>query len=478
MKSKIIKCFFPVTVFFVVILILSYRLFSSFTFHPDFARDIYDILSIIQGKQTLIGPKLSFGGIYSGPYYYYLFVPIFYLTNLNLNSLLVFNLILFIFGLVIFYLIIQKKSNIFFSLIACLVIAFLPFYVTGARGPWNGSTYLPLLLVLLAIIHFFDFNGKKIPLLGIGFLGGVIISIHLVNIPVIFLLIIYLLTFLKKKNEIVFFFIGLMIAFMPLLFFEIKHDFVMTKNTIIVGSYKTFVNNNNIPNAVSGKKNIFDNLIFLSSKLTEEIGFNILLFIVVGVFLLFQLKEKREKFLVYSSFALVVFFAAVSKYQFGNHYLYPVSLFLIFSLTVGILGTKYKWLLIALLILELSSFPKNIYNQSQRTAKTFEDRVNYVINNRLIKHEESFNVIQISKDYTTYIPVGHEYRYFFRKNNYLPKTEFEYKDSDTLLIFSELRDFNISHLNNWEAREFGLENIKKYTKYEINGAVLYVSKKD
>ena len=73
--------------------------------------------------------------------------------------------------------------------------------------------------------------------------------------------------------------------------------------------------------------------------------------------------------------------------------------------------------------------------------------------------------------------MGHEYRYFFRKNNYLPKTEFEYKDSDTLLIFSELRDFNISHLNNWETREFGLKNIKKYTKYEINGAILYLVKK-
>lgn len=455
----------------------SYKLFSSFTFHPDFARDIYDILTIIQGKLTLIGPKLSFGGIYSGPYYYYLFVPIFYFTNLNLNSLLVFNLLLFIFGLVILYLIIQKKTNIFYSLFVCLLVAFLPFYVTGARGPWNGSTYLPLLLILLATVHFFDFNGKKIALVGLGFLGGVITSIHLVNIPVIFVLVIYLAIFLKKKNEVIFFLIGMIIAFTPLLFFEIKHDFVMTKNTILVGSYKTFVNNNNIPNAVSGKKDIFDNLIFLSSNITEEIGYSILLFIVVSIFLLFQIKEKRERFLIYSSFALVVFFAAVSKYQFGNHYLYPVSLFLIFSLAVGILKTKYKWLLLGLLILELFSFPKSIYNQSTRTAKIFEDRVNYVINNKLIKRGDAFNVIQISRDYSTYIPIGHEYRYFFRKNNFIPKTEFEYKISDTLLIFSEIDNFNITTLNNWEASEFGLANIKKYKKYDINGAVLYVSKK-
>lgn len=234
---------------------------------------------------------------------------------------------------------------------------------------------------------------------------------------------------------------------MPLLFFEIKHDFVMTKNTLLVGSYKTFVNNNNIPNAISGKKNIFDNLVFLSGKLSEEIGYSIILFVAVGVFLLFQLREKKEKFLIYSSFALVVFFAAVLRYQFGNHYLFPVSLFLIFSLTVGILKTKYNWLLVLLLILELFSFPKNIYNQSQRTAKTFEDRINYVINHQLIKREESFNVIQISRDYSTYIPIGHEYRFFFRKNKYFPKTEFEYNSSNTLLIFSEIKDFDIEKLN-------------------------------
>jgi len=471
------KYFVPFFVFLGVASILSYKLFSSFTFHPDFARDIYDILTIIQGKLTLIGPKLSFGGIYSGPYYYYLFVPILYLANLNLNSLLAFNLFLFIFGVIFFYLIISKKNGVFYSLIASLVIVFTPFYILGARGPWNGSTYLPFLLILLTVIYFIDINGKKLILFALGFLGGIIVSIHLVNIPVILLIVIYLFIILKNKKEIVFFIFGLFIAFTPLLLFEIKHDFIMIKNTFIVKSYKTFVENNNIPNAVSGKKNIFDNLVFLSDKFKEQIGFSILLFVAMSIFLISNLKAKKEKFLLYGSFGLIVFFAVVLRYQFGNHYLFPVSLFLIFSLVVGILKTKYKLLLIVVLVFELFSFPKNIFNQSTRTAKTFEDRVNYVINHRLIKREDSFNIIQISKDYTTYIPVGHEYRYFFRKNNYLPKTEFEYKDSDTLLIFSELRDFNISHLNNWETREFGLKNIKKYTKYEINGAILYLVKK-
>src|SRR3989344_2391006 len=70
--SKYAKFATFILLFLIVSAGLSYKLTSSFNFHPDFARDIYDMLAIIQGNPTLIGPKLSLGGIYSGPYYYYL----------------------------------------------------------------------------------------------------------------------------------------------------------------------------------------------------------------------------------------------------------------------------------------------------------------------------------------------------------------------------------------------------------------------
>ncbi len=456
--------------------VLSHKLFYSFNFHPDFARDIYDILVILQGKLTLIGPKLSFGGIYSGPFYYYLLAPVFFLTGLNINSLLVFNLTLFVFGIIFFYFLISKKASSIFALTVSLLLAYLPVYVTGARGPWNGSTYLPFLLAYLAMIFFLKSDDKKVLLVITGFLGGMIINIHLVSAPVVLIGLIYLLFTLKRKSQTIIFFGGMFLAFLPLLLFEMKHDFVMTKNTFLVGSYKTFVENNNIPNAVSGKKNFFENLSFIPGILSGQLGINILLYWGVSVFLFFKTKF-RERFLITSSFILVFLFSAILKYQFGSHYLYPVSLFLVFSLGMVLMNSKYRWLLFVFLVLEIIMFPANIYNKSGRVAETYEKRVNEVIERNLVKKEESFNIIQVSKDYTTYIPVGHEYRFFFRKNNYIPRTEFEYNQSDTLLIFSELEDFEISKLNNWEIKEFGKENLLNHKKYNVNGSTLYVLKK-
>jgi hypothetical protein len=470
------KYFYPGLAFVVLFIVLSYRLFHSFNFHPDFARDIYDILTIIQGKLTLIGPKLSFGGIYSGPYYYYLLAPVFFVTGLNLNSLLVFNLMLFIGGAIFFYWLIPKKNGRLFPLAAALLISCLPMYVTGARGPWNGSTYLPFLLAFLSMVFFVKLDDKKLLLAMIGFVGGMVINIHLVSTPVVFIGLVYLAVVLKRKSNLVFLMGGFLAAFLPLLLFEIKHDFVMTKNTFLVGSYKTFVENNNIPNAVSGKKNFIENLVFLANKLSGQLGVNILFYWGTSVILFFKTKF-RERFLIAASFILVFLFSAVLKYQFGGHYLYPVSMFLAFSLTLVLIGSKYKWLLFMFIILELVGFPRGIYSESGRVASTFKKRVEYTLDQKLIKNGESFNVIQISKDYTAYIPVGHEYRFYFRKYNYVPKTEFEYNQSDTLLIYSELKDFDIAKLNNWEVGQFGKANMNNYKKYDVGGAALYVFRK-
>ncbi len=250
----------PILIFLVIFSIYSHKLFSSFNFHPDFARDIYDMLKIIQGKFSLIGPKSSFGGIYSGPYYYYLFVPIFYLTKLNIYSLLLFNLALFLFALVFFYIQIAKRYGPQSGILSTLVIAFLPIYITYSRSPWNGSTYLPFLLVFLTLLYFHEFKKNNIGLFFLGFFGGLISTIHLANLPLLIFATVYLLYFIKRKIDIVYFLAGIILAFSPLILFEFKHDFIMLKNTFITGSFKNFIESKNIPNAVSGQKNFFNNL--------------------------------------------------------------------------------------------------------------------------------------------------------------------------------------------------------------------------
>jgi len=471
------KTVLPIIVFLTVFTAIFYRLFDSFNFHPDFARDVYDLTALVSGKLTLIGPKLSFGGIYSGPYYYYILAPVFFISRLDIHWLLIFNFLLFMAGGLFFYLPIVKRNGVLRSVVAVSLVLLLPIMVRGARGPWNGSTYLPLLLIFFSLVYFFDFNNKKIMTVLLGFFSGVIMNIHLAATPVVLAGLIYLLSNLKNKKEFFWVLLGIVAAFMPLIFFEIRHGFVMIKNTFLVGSYRSFIENNNIANAVSGKKNVIENLFFLSARLSEQLGINVAFYMIALSLFLFKTKTDRTKYLVLSFFLLIVFFAVVLRYQFGSHYLFPLSLFLVFVFIVSAFRTKYDWLVLIFLILTVFSFPKDIYNRSTRKAETYENRVKDVISRNLVNKHEAFNIIQVSKDYGVYIPVGHEYRFFFRKNGYIPKTEFEYAVSDKLLVFSEIKGFDIKNLDNWEAKEFGKNNFSSYVKYRLDKADLYLIKK-
>lgn len=474
--SKFAKFAPAILVFLLISFAFFFKLTSSFNFHPDFARDIYDMLAIIQGKLTLIGPKLSFGGIYSGPYYYYIFLPVFYLSKLNLNALLIFNSALFVLALLFFYIKAEKKHGDLPTLIGATAIGFIPVYVLYSRSPWNGATYLPFLLVFLTLIYFDTYETKKIKLLFLGFLGGAIVTVHLVSLPVVALATLYLLYFMKKKVNILYFLIGCTLAFVPLVLFELKHDFIMLKNTFITKSYMTFVENKNIPGAVSGKKNVLDNAPFIFNQLSSQLGVSLLLY--TAAFVIFWKKVKsKERFFIISSLVLFLFLTIALRFQFGAHYLLPISVFLVFALVLTILNTKYSWLLIIILLLEAYSFPRGIYSDATRKAAKYEKAVNFAIEKKIIQRGDSFNVIQVSKDFGAYVPTGHEYRFFLRKNNFIPKSEFEYNTSDILLIFSDEPTFNLAKLDNWEVGQFGKNYFKNAQKYQKDEITIYRIKK-
>src|SRR3989344_9057135 len=202
-------------------LILSYHLTSSFIFHPDFARDLFDITRISQGKFMLIGPKLTFGGIYSGPYYYYLFVPILLLSQYNIDAVLFFNTFLFSLSLGFFFYKVSTKQSFLASILATSAFLFSPLFLIASRNPSNAFTYIPFLLILMTIIYFDDIQKpKQILFLGIG--AGIIATFHLVSISALFFISILFLYKLKKRKHYFPYIGGFIVSFAPLFLFELK----------------------------------------------------------------------------------------------------------------------------------------------------------------------------------------------------------------------------------------------------------------
>lgn len=168
-----------------------FRIDEALIFHSDFARDLYEILKVAQGNLTLLGPKLSFGGLYAGPYYFYLFVPVFILTGISILSIPIFNAFLFACSLAYFAKKTIDKHSLTKGIFATICLSSVTLTVFAARSPGNATSYLPLLLILLTYIHFERIDSRlKLIVLGLTF--GIIVNFTLAAL-VLFLPLTFLL---------------------------------------------------------------------------------------------------------------------------------------------------------------------------------------------------------------------------------------------------------------------------------------------
>ncbi|MCX7589662.1 MAG: hypothetical protein N2Z85_01835, partial [Patescibacteria group bacterium] len=158
MKNIIQKYWFLIFIFLFSFFVFSFKIFSSVSFEGDLARDLYEILKISNSNLTLLGPKGSFGGLYTAPFYYYLFVPSFLLSGKEIYGIIIFNILLFSFSISFFCYFLLKKYRFFSVLFSGLILFFLPFMIFSARNPGNGFSHIPFFIIFLSILFFWDIN--------------------------------------------------------------------------------------------------------------------------------------------------------------------------------------------------------------------------------------------------------------------------------------------------------------------------------
>jgi hypothetical protein len=185
----------------------------------------------------------------------------------------------------VYWIFIQKYSQQQ-SVLAALIVGVSPLFVIASREPANGLMYLPLLLIVIGIIYFK--NTYSILIVSIlGFLVGIILNFDTVSVLALFPLSIYLYSKSELRNHwyIVFFII---LTYIPLLLFEVKNDFVISKGIFINKNYQTFVNNNNVEGAVSGKSNLMANYQLISERVTQQVGLTPFITLLILAFIVFK----------------------------------------------------------------------------------------------------------------------------------------------------------------------------------------------
>lgn len=457
MKNNLL---FALLFFILSIVIYSLNLFSSYNFDNDFARDLIEIRNIVNGNLTFIGPGASIG-IQTGPYYYYIFTPVALITNLNINSILLFNSFLFAFSIALLAYFTSRKFGFLKSALISSIIALLPLIVISARNPGNAFSYIPFLIILLTLILVKD-ECKRPSLIIFGILSGLILNFHYSNFLIIISLSVFLFIRLKKKMDILIYFLSIFVTFSPLILFEVKNNFVMMKNIFLNHAYSNFTDNTQLAGSESAKANIFENIIFITRNTAQYLSLNPAILLIVGFLAIGRNYIKKESILFLTSLLAFILLIITLRSQYVYFYTFSCILFLTFATCFVIVRTKYYLILIIFIILELISFPVNIYTTSNRPPARFEEAVNYVVNQKIIKSQK-FNILQVRPD-TIIVPYGNEYRFFFMQKGYTPQKVTEYNSTDQLLIFSEIQNFDLKNLRNNEFRQFGAKyTIKKFS---------------
>ncbi|MFA5770282.1 MAG: hypothetical protein WC894_02195 [Patescibacteria group bacterium] len=471
MKKNII---YGLIVAFIVFFVIIFRINDSLIFHSDFARDLFNILKISQGDHTLLGPKLSFGGLYTASYYYYLFVPVFLLSGFQIMSTVYFNALLFVLAIFYFFINASKKYSLWKVMMASLSISIIPIFLFASRNPSISNTHLALLLIFLTFVYF-NLIERPFIILIIGFFFGVIINFGFLNLLLllpIYLLIVYKL---KKKINSLFFLFGIALSFTPLVLFEIKNNFIMIRNTFFNQSYLSWIGNNNIIHGAAGKKNIIENFFYLSNKISELIIINPIFGLAIFSFVnFFEKKLNKNNFYILNGFLALLILSVLIRFQLAPHYLYPTAFFVFFTIVILLLESQYKILIFIMFFLEIILFPKYIYYKSTIRPEPFDQAVKYSIENHLVEKKSLFNVVMIADPNAI---VGFDYRYFFQKYGFVPLSEFEYSKSDILLIFTQKNNLNPSTLNSWEVEQFGKKYLLKTSKNKTGETYIFKAEK-
>ena len=475
-KINIILSFFIAIGLFTL---YSFRLTDSYFLTTDFGRDLYNIIKIAQGNLILIGPKMNFGGYYAGPYYYYLFVPILWISRFNVDSILYFNNLLFVIASVFFFYIVSQKLTTSKAFFGMLAISLSPLYIICARYPSNGYTYLPFLWILLTIVLFLKYD-KKIALVILGTFCGVIINIHPITLFVLIFIISYIFITLPRKKLIYFFLIGFIPTFLPLILFELTHNFVMTYDTFINHSYLSMLKNNSQFYPI--RQNLLINYFFISGKLKELLTLQPITYLVIIssiIFIEFKRKKiysKQSNFLLISSIISLLLLVNILRFYFEYHYIFPMAFLLLFSLTVILIRSSFWWLIGILILLEVIFFPTSILKIPNRSYKDLENSVKFVIDQKLITRSEPFNLIQVLDAYNL-VPVGFEYRFFFRKYGFMDNSEYDYQNAKKLIIFSETPYYDIDQFKMWATEQFGRNYFTNRQVYKLGKTTIYIISK-
>jgi len=347
-----------------------YRLSNSTIFAWDQERDAFTIKQILVDKKlTLIGPRVvNDHGFMLGPYFFYILLPFYLIANLSPYSTILFMAVYNLIFLFFSFFILKK---IFASKIAYIFVfiwSVLPLAISIDTISWNPLLVPLLFIVLLYFLTTLNFNQIKNWLI-LGFYLGFCFNIHVQLIILSFTAFIFLFIKISKKvffKRVVFLFFGFLLSLLPLLIFDLRHDFLNIN--LFLGFFQNGSSVKNPFAFIPVWTNYFASIFIIKSSILA------ILFWLIMIVILFFLssKNKINQILLFTwlFFPIIFIFYGQRPSEYYFNFCLPIIV-LVFSQLIGQIKSKIFFCLFFLIGLFsiYFKFKKNIIESYSLTNK-------------------------------------------------------------------------------------------------------------
>lgn len=379
----------------------------GYQFDWDQERDALMVSEMInRHKFTLIGPRVANeNGFFNGPYHYYFLLPFFVATGGHPASGIGLGVLVVALTVSAYYLVGKKLWNPQVGFLAGIIYAF-----PGQLVIWNAM-YGPLLAVVGFYLIIQAMSGK-IKWVWPAILAGFAANVHLAPASITISLLIGILLSKKRPTVKELFQMVLVYSvwFLPLLIFDLRHDFLNTRKALelISGSSALVWDKMNFWRVWWRVWNVF-NLTAWNSEWRYLIDRILAL---LCLFLGWIWIGHNKRFKIFTISWLLIPMALLFRYK-GNlpEYYFQVGVSLL-PLIFASLVARVRWLTLLTVVLLVANLP---YTEIAPPTVTLTDKltlVDYLINQ---KQDKYFNV-----SYGLPLGLNNGYEYLFMWRRVLP----------------------------------------------------------
>lgn len=402
----------------------SYQIVERYGYGHDaelFGWIVKDI--VVNHHPRLIGQLTSAEGIFIGPLFYYLLVPFFLLLQMDPIAALIPVTAIGVLTTLSYYFVFSKLFNRNTGLIAAFLQSILlPWVAFDRRIVPSTPTNLWVVWYFYCLIQIASGRFFVLPIVGI--LIGLIWHIHIALLPTLFALPFAFIAAKKlpKIKEIVISLVALFITSLPLIIFEVKHNFIQT-SALLSNFTSDHGAGSGVEKSIYMSKMLSKNIhnLFISPySLPDNIKpFFTLFILALTIFLIIKKGITRKEIIpIGALFVGVMGFFILSSSPVSEYYIYSLEIIFVslVSLTLSLIFKNELGKILVILILG-TLLSKNLFHfvTDYIYKKDYQERKAIVEFIDTDAKNKGFPCIGIN--YITTIGENTGFRYFFYLKN-------------------------------------------------------------